>query len=210
MPAFFSNYIGCTAVGSAGLAKMMSESRQVAYQAEELFMNKNFIVLLLFILSGTADAANPLKDLVIVSEVTRQQAPGFEIENLAGGNTGLKDYRGKIVLLNFWATWCMPCRAEMPGMETIWQKYKEQDLVVAAISVDEGSRGRIETFSKLLDLSFPILLDPESNVSNLYKVSNMPTSFLIDRNGKIISRIVGTDDWTSPEAIQLVEKLLSQ
>lgn len=81
---------------------------------------------------------------------------------------------------------------------------------MVAISVDEGSRGRIETFSKLFDLSFPILLDPESKVSDLYKVSNMPTSFLIDRNGKIISRIVGTDDWTSPEAIQLVEKLLSQ
>ncbi|MBE9564038.1 MAG: TlpA family protein disulfide reductase, partial [Proteobacteria bacterium] len=103
----------------------MSESQQAAYQAEELDMNKNFIFLLLFILSGTADAANPLKDLIIVPEDTRQQAPGFEIENLAGGNTGLKDYRGKIVLLNFWATWCMPCRAEMPGMETIWQKYKE-------------------------------------------------------------------------------------
>jgi len=173
-------------------------------------MNKQFIFLLLFILSGTADAANPLKDLIVVPEVTRQQAPAFEIENLAGGNTGLEDYRGKVVLLNFWATWCMPCRAEMPGMETIWQKYKEQDLVIAAVSVDEGSRGRIETFSKLFDLNFPILLDPESEVSDLYKVSNMPTSFLIDRNGKIISRIVGTDDWTSPEAIQLVEKLLSQ
>ena len=104
----------------------------------------------------------------------------------------------------------MPCRAEMPGMETLWKEYKEQGLVVAAVSVDEGSRGRIETFTKLLDLSFPVLLDPESKVSDLYKVSNMPTSFLIDRNGKIISRIVGTEEWTSAEAIQLVEKLLAQ
>ena len=173
-------------------------------------MNKQIIFLLLFILSGTVHAANPLSDLLIVPETARHDAPGFKIENLAGGKAGLEDYKGKVVLLNFWATWCMPCRAEMPGMESLWQKYKEQDFVVAAVSVDEGSRGRIETFSKLFDLNFPILLDPESKVSDLYKVSNMPTSFLIDRDGKIISRIVGTDDWTSPEAIQLVEKLLSQ
>ena len=173
-------------------------------------MNKQIIFPLLFILSGTAHAAKPLADLLVVPEAARHDAPGFEIENLAGGNAGLADYKGKIVLLNFWATWCMPCRAEMPGMETLWQKYKEQGLVIAAVSVDEGSRGRIETFSKLLDLSFPILLDPESEVSDQYKVSNMPTSFLIDRNGKIISRIVGTEEWTSPEAIQLVEEILSQ
>jgi len=173
-------------------------------------MNKLIIIPLLLMLSGVAQAASPLADLFVAPEVERHIAPDFVSENLSGGNTGLKDYKGKIVLLNFWATWCMPCRAEMPGMETLWQKYKEQGLVIAAVSVDKGSRGQIETFSKLLDLSFPILLDPESKVSDLYKVSNMPTSFFIDRNGKIISRIVGTEEWTSPEAIQLVEELLSQ
>ena len=173
-------------------------------------MNKLIIFPLLLLLSGVAQATSPLANLFVVPEVERHTAPDFISENLRGGNTGMADYKGKIVLLNFWATWCMPCRAEMPGMETLWQNYKEQGLVIAAVSVDEGSRGRIETFSKLFDLSFPILLDPESKVSDLYKVSNMPTSFLIDRNGKIVSRIVGTEEWTSPEAIQLVEKLLAQ
>jgi len=173
-------------------------------------MIKLIIIPLLLLLSGVVQATTPFANLFVVPEVARHAAPDFVSENLRGGNTGLADYRGKIVLLNFWATWCMPCRAEMPGMETLWQKYKEQGLVVLAVSVDEGSRGRIETFSKLLDLSFPVLLDPESKVSDLYKVSNMPTSFLIDRNGKIISRIVGTEEWFSPEAVQLVEGLLSQ
>ena len=173
-------------------------------------MNKLIILLLFFILSSVAQASSPLANLFVVPEVSRHTAPDFVSENLRGGNTGLVDYKGKVVLLNFWATWCMPCREEMPGMETLWKKYKEQGLVIAAVSVDEGSRGRIETFSKILDLSFPILLDPESKVSDLYKVSDMPTSFLIDRNGKIISHIVGTEEWTSPEAIELVEKLLSQ
>ncbi len=172
---------------------------------------RNIIVFsLLLIVSGAVQASAPLADLFVVPEVARHDAPDFVSENLRGGNTGLADYKGKVVLLNFWATWCMPCRAEMPGMETLWQRYKDQGFVIAAVSVDEGSRGRIETFSKILDLSFPILLDPESKVSDLYKVSDMPTSFLIDRNGKVISRIVGTEEWTSPEAIRLVEDLLSQ
>ena len=173
-------------------------------------MYKLIILPLFFLLSSVAQATSPLANLFVVPEVERHAAPDFVSENLRGGNTVLADYKGKVVLLNFWATWCRPCRAEMPGMETLWKTYKEQGLVIAAVSVDEGSRGRIETFSKLLDLSFPILLDPESKVSDLYKVSNMPTSFLIDRNGKIISRIVGTEEWASPEAIQLVEKLLDQ
>ncbi len=173
-------------------------------------MKKLIIIPLLLLLSGVAQATAPFANLVVVPEVARHAAPDFVSENLRGGNTGLADYKGKIVLLNFWATWCMPCRAEMPGMEKLWQKYKEQGFVVVAVSNDEGSKKRVETFSKLLDLSFPILLDPEGEVNDLYKVSSMPTSFLIDGNGKIISRIVGTEEWFSPEAIQLVEDLLSQ
>lgn len=172
---------------------------------------RNIIVFsLLLIVSGAVQASAPLADLFVVPEVARHDAPDFVSENLRGGNSGLADYKGKVVLLNFWATWCMPCRAEMPGMETLWQRYKEQGFVVVGISNDEGSKKRVDTFTKLLDLSFPVLLDPEGEVNDLYKVSNMPTSFLIDRNGKIISRIVGSDDWLSPEAIQLVENLLNQ
>jgi len=172
------------------------------------FIDKLIIFSLLLLLSEMAQAANPLTSLFVVPEVARQNAPDFAIEKLEGGKAGLADYKGKLVLLNFWATWCMPCREEMPGMEILWQKYKEQGFVVVAVSVDEGSKSRVETFSKLLDLSYPILLDPGSEVSDLYKVSNMPTSFLIDGNGKIISRIVGTEEWSSPDATKLVERLL--
>jgi peroxiredoxin len=172
-------------------------------------MKKLIIIPLLLLLSGAVQAT-PLTNLFVVPEVARHEAPDFVSEKLEGGKASLADYKGKLVLLNFWATWCIPCRAEMPGMETLWQKYKEQGFVVVAISNDEGSRARVKTFSEILDLSFPILLDPEGEVSDLYKVSNMPTSFLIDRKGNIISRIVGTEEWTSPEAIQLVEGFLSQ
>jgi len=173
-------------------------------------MNKHIIFSLLFIFSGLTQAQAPLANLLLVPESERHAAPAFTIENLRGGDVALADYKGKLVLLNFWATWCAPCLKEMPSMEKLWQKYKEQGLVVVAVSVDEGYKKRIQTFLKLYDLSFPVLLDPESEVSDLYKVSGIPASFLIDRNGKIISRLVGEDDWFSDDAIQLVEDLLSQ
>jgi len=172
-------------------------------------MNKLFFILLLM-LSVAVQAAPPFAGIFIVPEAARHTAPDFVSENLRGGKTGLADYRGKLVLLNFWATWCRPCRAEMPDMEKLWQKYREQGFVVVAVSSDEASKKQVETFSKLLGLSFPILLDPEAEVSELYKVSGMPTSFLIDVNGNIISRIIGTEEWFSAEAVQLVEELLSR
>lgn len=173
-------------------------------------MRKLIVITLLIMLSPIAQAVTPLDDLIVVPEMERHAAPEFVLENLQGGDAALADYRGKVILLNFWATWCMPCRAEMPGMEALWQKYRGEGFVVVAISNDEGSKKRVETFTKLLDLSFFVLLDPNGEVNDLYKVSNMPTSVLIDRNGKIISRIVGAEDWSAPEATQLIEELLAQ
>ncbi len=171
---------------------------------------RNIIIFsLLLFASSTSLAADQLADVSVASQTARPSAPDFVLEKLHGGKARLADYKGKVILLNFWATWCVPCRVEMPGMETVWQKYKDQGFLILAVSVDEGSRERVETFSRIMNLSFPILLDPDSEVSDLYQVSTMPTSFLIDANGKISSRIIGTEEWSSPESIKLVEDLLS-
>ena len=106
-------------------------------------------------------------------------------------------------------SWCIPCRQEMPSMEALWQKYKEQGLVVIAISLDEDAKSRVESFKKIFKLSFPILLDPQAIASDAYKVSGVPASYLIDRKGNIIARIVGSDDWASAEALQLIKTLLA-
>ena len=176
-------------------------------------MKKLFLIIfpcVLFLFSKTVLADGSLFNITVTPESERLNAPGFMIEKLGGGKAGLSDYKGKVVLLNFWATWCMPCRQEMPSMETLWQKYKAQGFVIVAISNDEGSPSRIESFSKIFKLGFPILLDPEGKVSGIYKVSGLPTSYLIDRKGKIVSYIVGSKDWASPAAFKVVEKLLSQ
>ena len=167
-----------------------------------------FVSLLLMV--GAAQASTSLTDVPIVPVVERQDAPAFISESFHGGTAGLADYKGKVVLLHFWATWCLPCREEMLGMEKLWQKYKDQGLVVVTISHATDSKADVETYLKALDLSFPILLDQEGKVNGQYSVSRVPTSFLIDGNGKVISRVAGMKEWDSTEGVQLVEKLLSE
>ena len=176
-------------------------------------MNRLILTLILCqltLFNGLALAAGPLSKITIAPQAERSSAPGFVAERLEGGKADLRDFKGKVVLLNFWATWCMPCRKEMPSMEALRQKYSQQDLLVVAISIDEGAKSRVASYVKSLQLGFPILLDPEGEVSDLYKVSGLPASYLIDRNGKLISRIVGSEDWASAEAFKLVDTLLAQ
>jgi len=137
-------------------------------------------------------------------------APEFNLKNLQGGQTKLSDHRGQVVLLNFWATWCGPCREEMPSMEKLWQAYREQGLVILAVSTDSGGESRIKNFVRRLYLTFPILLDPDGQASDQYEVSGLPVSFLIDRQGRIITRLLGSEDWANEAAFQQVERLLQQ
>jgi len=176
-------------------------------------MNRLILTLILYLLAlfnGLALAAGPLSKIAIAPQAERSSAPGFVAERLDGGKSALNDFKGKVVLLNFWATWCMPCRKEMPSMQALWQKYSEKDLLVVAISIDEGAKSQVASFIKRLKLGFPILLDPEGKVSDLYKVSGLPASYLIDRDGKLISHIVGSEDWASAEAFSLMDTLLAQ
>ncbi len=150
----------------------------------------------------TAMNIKPLAD-------TKTLAPNFKLSYLDSTTADLQDFRGKVVLLNFWATWCLPCVQEMPDMEVLWQRYKDAGLVVLGVSNDNARmRKRVATFIKRVDLSFPILLDPESTASDLYDISGIPVSYLIDREGVILAKIVGERKWASPEAFALVEHLL--
>lgn len=156
-----------------------------------------------FVLGATLLASN------LVSAEERTTAPGFTLQNLTAAEVSLSDYRGKVVLLNFWATWCMPCRQEMPGMESLWKKYQHRGLVIIAVSTEEGSPARVQSFVKRLKLSFPIALDPDATVSDLYQVSGLPVSFLIDQQGRIAAKITGSEDWMSEKSIARIESLLA-
>ena len=137
------------------------------------------------------------------------EAPEFALADLMGSRVRLSDHQGHVVLLNFWATWCAPCRAEMPSMEKLYQAYRDRGLVILAISGDRTSRSSVEAFVQELGVTFPILLDPAGEVFAQYGVRGLPTSYLLDRQGRIVSAEAGARDWNSTVARRVVEALLN-
>ena len=136
-------------------------------------------------------------------------APDFTLVNLEGETVRLSGFRGKqAVFLNFWATWCGPCRLEMPTMETVYRDYKNSGLEILAVSLDAGPHSGVTNFMQELNLSFPVLLDPDMEVLRLYRMFSIPASFLIDKQGIIRFKELGYRDWTDPESRKLLEAIL--
>ena len=135
-------------------------------------------------------------------------APAFDLETLNGSPTKLSDYKGQYVLLNFWATWCPPCLEEMPSMEGAYQRYKDKGFTVLAISSDEEGKTAVEPFVEKLGVTFPIMFDPDKAVSSIYGANNLPLSFLLNPEGQVIAGSTGERDWTSEEAISVLDELI--
>jgi len=138
------------------------------------------------------------------------RAPDFQAVDLASGDTVSfrRTYDGYVTLVNIWATWCTPCRAEMPAMEELYQAYKDQGFRIAAVSVDEGRPGDVLAFARELNLSFDILHDRRAAIQQLYLARAVPESFLIDRNGVIVRKQIGEHPWSSPANRRIVAQLL--
>ena len=121
-------------------------------------------------------------------------------------NLSLSELRGKVVFLNFWATWCPPCRDEMPSMESLYRRYKDEGLEIVAVNLRE-SREQVHAFMVDYGLSFPAVLDA-GRVGAAYGVQAIPSSFIINREGQIVARLVGSIDWDTPEIRAVFESLL--
>ena len=136
------------------------------------------------------------------------RAPDFKVRNLKREFTSLSDYRGKVVLINFWATWCGPCKAEMPSMEVLYQSYKRKDFEILAVSIDTEGEAGVRAFVERFGFTFPILLDFAYMLNDQYQVRVVPTSFLIDRHGKIAYRALGARDWNDQDIKAVVSRLI--
>ena len=136
-------------------------------------------------------------------------APQFTLPNLEGGKVGLKDFRGKLVMLNFWASWCVPCREEMPAMERLYQKFKQEGFVILGVNLKDDKKSA-RSFVKELQIRFPIAFDPDGEVGLLYGAWGLPTTYLVDADGFALARAWGPADWFSPGARDLIKKLLDQ
>jgi len=151
-----------------------------------------------------------LDDFGVQQPRVHKPAPAFSLARLDGGQMGLADMRGKLVLVHFWATWCVACRHEMPQIEQLWQRYRKRGLMVLGINVDRGDLDSVRAFVRERGVSFPTVLDPSGSVRNRYEVRALPTTYLIGRDGKIIGRIIGERDWASQAADVMMSALVSQ
>jgi len=134
-------------------------------------------------------------------------APDFALPRLSGEALRLSSLRGRVVLVNFWATWCKPCEEEMPAMERLYRALEPEGLELLAVSVDD-TREVVEAFQEERGLSFPILLDPERRVSRLYQTFRYPETLLVDRDGVVVERYVGPRDWDDPLYAERLRRLL--
>jgi peroxiredoxin len=135
-------------------------------------------------------------------------APVFELPSLVdGAPIALDDLRGRVVLVNFWATWCKPCEDEMPAMENLYRALKKGGFELIAVAVDE-SRDDVEAFRERLGITFPILLDPDQKVARAYQTTGFPESILLDDDGVIVERYVGPREWDHPDYVERVQRLI--
>lgn len=135
-------------------------------------------------------------------------APNFQLQDLQGRFVSLSELRGKVVLLNFWATWCGPCRVEMPAMEELYRTFSRKDFEILAVSTDAQGATVTRPFQQENRLTFPILHDADYRVGLTYGARSLPMTFMVDRQGVVRHRIFGARDWAAPEAQQLVQMLM--
>jgi peroxiredoxin len=132
--------------------------------------------------------------------------PDFNLTTPEGKKISLKDFRGKVVLLNFWASWCVPCREEMPAMEKLYQEYKDKNFAVLAVAVKDRKQDAVD-FVKELKITYPIALDPEAQVGSLYGAWGLPATYLIGPKGEGLARGWGPAEWYGNGARKLIKDL---
>ena len=155
--------------------------------------------------SSTSSTRSPVAP--VLSVVAGDVAPDFLLEDVAGNNVSLSGLRGKVVLVNFWATWCPPCREEMPSMEKLNAAMAGEDFVMLAVNAEADGRTVVPEFLAKTPYSFPILYDDKGVVQKLYGVYKFPESFIVRKDGTVAEKIIGPLDWASPKTISYFKDL---
>jgi thiol-disulfide isomerase/thioredoxin len=170
-----------------------------------------WLVTWLFALPVTAQIEVPELSHRLTALEKPMEAPGFTLTDMDGDSHSLADYRGKVVLINFWASWCPPCVREMPSLERLYQALEDEPFIVLAVNQWENAdhvfafMGRIDVFP-----TFPILFDPDSAVSEAYGVKGLPTSFIVDKRGRVVFRAIGGREFDHPDIVALIRELIAQ
>jgi peroxiredoxin len=170
------------------------------------------ILAALLVLPGTswaAPAPEPSLQDSLTAYEERPAAPGLSLPDIDGVVHRLSDYRGKVVIVNFWATWCPPCRREMPSMQRAWKRLRDEGVVFLAVNVGEDV-DTIFTFTADYPADYPLLLDRDSRLIESWPVKGLPTSFVIDPGGRLAYRAIGGREWDSPVLLERIRGLLHE
>lgn len=176
-------------------------------------MSRQWLIVLIVIAGLCLGAAAMTRFAGDVAQVgVGAAAPEFRLPEIASGDSvSLRErYAGKVTLVNIWATWCVPCRAEMPSMEQLYTALAPRGFAIAAVSIDEGTVEEVRAFAQELGLTFDILHDRSTRIQQTYQTTGVPESFLLNREGVIVKRVIGAHDWNSPANRALVERLLDE
>jgi thiol-disulfide isomerase/thioredoxin len=176
-----------------------------------LFASFGTVAVALLLAVGAALAAEPdLKPGEFIAASPPQPAPELSFQDLSGNWVALADFKGKLVLLNLWATWCQPCLKEMPSLEKL-QGSREDKLTVAAVSEDRGGKNVVEPFIAKLGLDkVKPYLDPKSAVGHAFSVRGLPTTLIIDSGGKVVGRVEGAAEWDSDKMATVLQPFLPE
>jgi cytochrome c biogenesis protein CcmG/thiol:disulfide interchange protein DsbE len=171
-------------------------------------------LLAIFILLGLHDltvAGDDLFQKIGVKQIKgNRKVPNFCLQDLSGRKVELQDFKGKVIFLNFWATWCGPCKEEMPSMEWLWQQFKEKDFVFLSVSVDYEGIKHVKEFIERHRYTFHVLVDPKCQALDLYEVKGIPTTFIIDKRGRMRGKTVSARDWKNPHVTTLLKQLIEE
>jgi len=164
-----------------------------------IFLIAMFVLAILFLQRGK-----------ITKIKSGSKAPNFTATDINGNKISLSDYKGKVVLVNFWATWCSPCKEEIPQLNKLYKIMQNRDFVILAIAEDNKSSNELKAFIKKYEMPFTVLTDPGRVIAGYYRLSGVPETFLIDKNGKLIYKFIGPKDWTGEELSEIFEKLINK
>ena len=162
----------------------------------------------LLLLGKSSSASEHLFQAMGMAKLPGKPAPDFTLPDLDGNQVSLHAYKGKLIFLNFWATWCIPCREEMPVMEQLHRTFQPQGLAILAVDLKE-SPDKVKAFFDQHRLSYTALLDASGSVFRDYQVMGLPTTYLIGRDGTLLARGVGGRDWTRTEGKDLIRALVA-
>ncbi len=175
-----------------------------------------FIGAILFFFEHFIEAPISITDVQVEENFDQRKsavgylAPDFSLRNLKGNYESLDSFRGQVVVLNFWATWCAPCRVEMPSFEKLYRRYRSEGVAVLAVTLDKNAGPKIKSFVDEYELSFPILLDEKGEVERLYPSMTIPFTYVIDSEGRVVARVDGAKNWESNETFEAIEYLLKK